>query len=148
MQDAQRGFGKIADAGGYTQGVFEIEVGHQFSAAHAVSIGGVMEEIHGHNWVVRVAIRGESLDSEDLLVDFHAIEAVLKASLFPFEGRTMNGIPPFDRLMPTAERLAELVGSQVGQGLAEGCSIAWVSVEEAPGCIARWYPPMGGSETR
>lgn len=107
-----------------------------------------MEEIHGHDWVARVAIRGNRLDSEDLLVDFHALEADLRSVLSPYEGRTMNGVPPFDRLMPTAERVAELVGTGLMGTLADGCSLAWVSVEEAPGCIARWYPPADGQETR
>ena len=105
-----------------------------------------MEELHGHDWVVRVAIRGVQLDSEDLLVDFHALEASLRAVLAPFEGRTMNGVPPFDRLMPTAERVAELVGTGLAGNLAEHCSLAWVSVQEAPGCIARWFPPNNDLE--
>ncbi|MCH2161452.1 MAG: 6-carboxytetrahydropterin synthase [Phycisphaerales bacterium] len=126
--------------------MFEIEVGHRFSASHAVSIGGVMEEIHAHDWMVRVAIRADSLDSEDLLVDFHAVEASLRVSVEPFEGRTMNGIPPFDRAMPTAERLAELVGEAMTRTLDKGQSIGWVSVEEAPGCIARWYPMTHDTE--
>ncbi len=120
--------------------MFEIEVGHRFSAAHAVSVGGVMEEIHGHDWGVRVAIRGPRLDDEDLLLDFHALEAALHESVAPFSGRTMNGVPPFDAVHPTAERVAEHVGRSVVGAVPKGCHLAWISVEEAPGCIARWYP--------
>ena len=87
-----------------------------------------------------VGIRGEKLDSEDLLVDFHDIETALRDSVEPFSGRTMNGIPPFDEILPTAERVAELVGLKISPVLAPGVTLAWVSVEEAPGCIARWYP--------
>ena len=136
-----------ASLGGYTQRVFELEVGHRFSAAHAVSINGVMEELHGHDWHVRVGIRGRRLDSEDLLVDFHEVETALRDCVEPFSGRTMNGIPPFDEIMPTAERIAELVGLKILPVLASGVTLAWVSVEEAPGCIARWYPADPGLES-
>ncbi len=120
--------------------MFELEVGTRFSAAHAVSVGGVMEELHGHDWGVRVLIRGPRLDHEDLLVDFHLVEKALEAAVAPYRGRTMNGTPPFDRCHPTAERLAEHVARTLAPAIPEGCTLAAVSVEEAPGCIARYLP--------
>ena len=98
-----------------------------------------MEELHGHDWRVRVAIRGPRLDAEDLLLDFHALESALRDAVAPFSGRTMNGVPPFDHVHPTAERLAEHVGTTLAGAIPAGCDLVWVSVEEAPGCIARWY---------
>lgn len=120
--------------------MFEIEVGHRFEATHAVSVDGEMEDLHCHNWEVRVALAGAQLDSEHLLVDFHAVERSLEASVRPFTGGTMNGTPPFDRMLPTAERVAEFVGQQIIRSLPSGVAVRWVSVEEAPGCIARWFP--------
>ena len=120
--------------------MFEIEVNHRFSAAHRVSVGGVMEELHGPDWRVTVVLAGPRLDEEDLLLDFHALESSLKASVEPFSGRTMNGVPPFDRVHPTAERLAGHVGSGLAAAVPEGSRLVSVSVEEAPGCIARWIP--------
>ena len=127
------GLGSIAS-------MFEIEVNHQFSAAHQVSVGGVMEELHGHDWRVTVVLAGPRLDEEDLLLDFHALERSLVASVEPFAGRTMNGVPPFDRVHPTAERLAEHVGMVLGPTVPAGSRLVSVSVREAPGCIARWIP--------
>ncbi|MCP4837117.1 MAG: 6-carboxytetrahydropterin synthase QueD [Phycisphaera sp.] len=120
--------------------MFEIEVSHRFSAAHQVSVGGVMEELHGHDWKVTLVISGPRLDDEDLLLDFHALEASLKAALEPFAGRTMNGVPPFDRVHPTAERVAEHVGMVVDPSIPAGSRLVSVAVQEAPGCIARWIP--------
>ena len=45
------------------------------------------------------------------------------------------------------ERIAELVGRKISPVLASGVTLAWVSVEEAPGCIARWYPADPGLES-
>ena len=120
--------------------MFEIEVSQRFSAAHAVSVGGVMEDLHGHDWRVTVVVRGEALDDEDLLVDFHLVEEALREAVAPFVGRTMNGTPPFDRVHPTAERLAEHVGIVVGGRIPADRCLVSVAVEEAPGCIARWLP--------
>lgn len=124
----------------YTRPMFEIEVSHRFSAAHAVTVGGIPEELHGHDWRVTITIQGPDLDHEDLLVDFHAVESSLKTAISPFAGRTMNGVPPFDVIHPTAERLAEFVAGVVHPNIPSGCRIASVAVEEAPGCIARWLP--------
>ena len=121
--------------------MFEIEVSQRFSAAHAVSVGGVMEELHGHDWRVTLLLRGATLDQEDLLVDFHLVEQALREAISPFAGRTMNGTPPFDRVHPTAERVAEHVGGVVRDRMPEGCGLVSVAVEEAPGCIARWLAP-------
>jgi len=120
--------------------MFELEVGTRFSAAHAVSVGGVMEELHGHDWGVRVVIRGPRLDHEDLLVDFHLVEQALEAAVAPYRGRTMNGTPPFDRCHPTAERLAEHVARTLAPAIPDPCTLVSVAVEEAPGCIARHLP--------
>ena len=35
------------------------------------------------------------------------VGTALHESVAPFSGRTMNGVPPFDSVHPTAERLAE-----------------------------------------
>lgn len=99
-----------------------------------------MEELHGHDWKVTLVISGPRLDDEDLLLDFHALEASLKAALEPFAGRTMNGVPPFDRVHPTAERVAEHVGMVVDPAIPTGSRLVSVAVQEAPGCIARWIP--------
>jgi 6-pyruvoyltetrahydropterin/6-carboxytetrahydropterin synthase len=96
--------------------------------------------LHGHDWRVTLTIQGSELDHEDLLVDFHAVETSLRTAISPFSGRTMNGTPPFDVVHPTAERLAEFIAGAVHPEIPPGCRIASVAVEEAPGCIARWYP--------
>ncbi len=106
-----------------------------------MTVGGVREELHGHDWRVTVTLRGPRLDEEDLLVDFHLVEALLRDVVSPFSGRTINGTPPFDRLHPTAERIAEYVAIGIGPGVPPACEIVSVTVEEAPGCIVRWFPP-------
>ena len=68
-----------------------IAVQRRFTARHAVTIDGVEEEPHAHDWHVQVEVRGE-LDDEGLLIAFHLLERALGArpcavAPVPFHGR-------------------------------------------------------------
>lgn len=118
--------------------MFELSVGRTFSAAHAIVIRGVRESMHGHDWRATVTVRGEALDDDGLVCDFHALERTLEEAVAPFRNRTLNQVPPFDRVNPTAENIAEFVALEVAQRLPPGVTVRSVEIEEAPGCIARW----------
>jgi 6-pyruvoyltetrahydropterin/6-carboxytetrahydropterin synthase len=121
--------------------MYELSVETEFAAAHAISIGGEMEPLHGHHFRVRATLRGEALDGEGLLCDFHAFERRLDAAVDPFRGRTINGVPPFDALPPTAELLARHLHEAISAGLPAGVRLVEVAVGEAPGCTATYRPP-------
>jgi 6-pyruvoyltetrahydropterin/6-carboxytetrahydropterin synthase len=118
--------------------MFELTVRRTFAAAHAIVMQGVRERVHGHNWQVVVTVQGAALDSDGLLCDFHALEATLDAAVGPFHNRSLNEVPPFDRVNPTAENVAEFVALEVGRRLPEGVLVRRVEVEEAPGCVAAY----------
>ena len=63
-----------------------------------------------------------------LLVDFHVVETSLKDVVASFSGRTINGVPPFDRLHPTAERIAEHLQARYYANFAMVCYLAEVEV--------------------
>ena len=44
-----------------------ITVEADFSAAHALSIAGIREPIHGHDWHVTARLEGPTLDDDGLL---------------------------------------------------------------------------------
>jgi 6-pyruvoyl-tetrahydropterin synthase len=51
--------------------MFEVTVEQTFAAGHALrNYHGKCEDVHGHNYRVRVTVEGEQLDSTGLLVDF------------------------------------------------------------------------------
>ncbi|MGH9527259.1 MAG: 6-pyruvoyl trahydropterin synthase family protein, partial [Terriglobales bacterium] len=55
--------------------VFEVTVEETFSAGHALrGYRGKCENPHGHNYRVRVQLRGEALDAVGLLEDFAHIK--------------------------------------------------------------------------
>lgn len=131
--------------------MYELTVQGEFCAAHAIVIAGEREPVHGHNFRVVAAVRGERLDGEGLLVDFHAVEAALREVLGAWNNRDLNGTPPFDKVNPTAELIARTVYEQLAAKLDArgvlreelGARLVWVSVTEAPGCAVRYEPAAG-----
>ena len=128
----------------YSPPMFRLHVDCEFPAAHAISIRGVMEEMHGHHFRVRATIEGPRLDGDGLLCDFHDLEQRLARAIDPFRNRTLNGVPPFDRTSPTAEAIARHLFEAVAPQLPAGVRLVEVSVGEAPGCTATY---LGATET-
>lgn len=122
----------------------ELTVQTEFSAAHAIAIGGRREPVHGHNWRVQAHIAGPRLDEDGLLCDFHLVEAHLQEIVNPLHNRNLNETPPFDATNPTAERVAQHIAERLTETLADrlpaGVRVSQVSVTEAPGCAAVFRP--------
>ncbi|MDZ4754608.1 MAG: 6-carboxytetrahydropterin synthase [Phycisphaerae bacterium] len=120
--------------------MFLLEIATEFCAAHAIVIGGAREALHGHNFHVTVTVAGEQLDNEGLLCDFHAVERSLEQIITPFRDGNLNTTPPFDRVNPTAERIAHHIGVALGVMLPPAVHVASVRVTEAARCAAIYRP--------
>lgn len=120
--------------------MFELTVRTEFCAAHAIVIKGEREPVHGHNWRVTVTVAGDALDEDGLLCDFHDLEANLAKIIAPLQNADLNTTPPFDRINPTAERVAQHIGEELAKTLPTGVRLERASVTEAPGCEATWRP--------
>lgn|SRR5690606_7961978 len=118
--------------------MFELTIEGEFCAAHAIVIRGEREPMHGHNWHVTLSVAGDALDEDGLLCDFHVVEQSLRDVIGQFHNRSLNETPPFDRVNPTAERVAEHIGRTVGATLPAGVRMVSCRVTEAPGCAAVW----------
>ncbi len=123
--------------------MFELSVQREFCAAHAIVINGHREPTHGHNFRVTAVVRGAKLDHNDLVCDFHAIERELDGIVGRFNNANLNETSPFDRVNPTAERIAEHIATALSAHLPKGATLARVSVTEAPGCVATYLPENG-----
>jgi 6-pyruvoyltetrahydropterin/6-carboxytetrahydropterin synthase len=131
-------------------GVFEISVQTEFCAAHAILIQGQREPVHGHNWHVTVTLGGESLDSDGLLCDFHAVETALAEVIAPFRNADLNRTPPFTDVNPSAENVARFIATALQTRLTLGgqAHLRSVRVTEAPGCAATYLLPASGKNDR
>lgn len=125
--------------------MYLVRIERTFSAAHAIAMRGTQEELHGHDWRVEATVAGPSLDADGLLVDFHALERSLESIIGHFRNRNLNTTPPFDRVNPTAELVAQFIATQLAASLPAGVRVHAVSVGEAPGCTATYSSPFPGA---
>lgn len=91
-----------------------------FAAAHAIR-GHTRgcQNLHGHNYRVRVHLCAEQLDALGMVLDFADLKAVMKQILDPFDHHVINDLPPFDRVNTTAELISEHVFREVERHLRE-----------------------------
>jgi 6-pyruvoyltetrahydropterin/6-carboxytetrahydropterin synthase len=122
--------------------MYEISVDYSFASGHALrGYKGKCENVHGHNYKVRVAVAGEKLNSTGLLIDFIDLRAALKALAERLDHRFMNDIPPFDQLNPSAENLAKYFCDGLDPQVREhGIRVSSVTVWETDTTSATYFP--------
>ncbi|MBN2082833.1 6-carboxytetrahydropterin synthase QueD [bacterium] len=89
-----------------------------FAAAHFLrEYHGACEQLHGHNYRVRVYATCDELDAEGMVLDFTALKQAIQEVIGRFDHRLLNEIPPFDELNPTLELLARHICDAVAARL-------------------------------
>ncbi|MGB7159487.1 MAG: 6-carboxytetrahydropterin synthase [Tepidisphaeraceae bacterium] len=118
---------------------FEITTTRHFSASHQLVLyDGSLEPLHGHNWVVRVAVTAAKLDSIGVVMDFHALERLVDEIVVPMHNRHLNDLPAFKTMNPSAENVAVHVGRELK--LPNHVTLRSVTVWETPENSAAYYP--------
>ncbi len=111
--------------------MFEVSVEETFAAGHALrNYHGKCENVHGHNYRVRVVIEGEQLDAAGLLVDFVELKRIMRGIIERLDHTFLNDIPPFTELNPSAENMARYFYQEMGNGLGGGSRTNPVRVAE------------------
>jgi 6-pyruvoyltetrahydropterin/6-carboxytetrahydropterin synthase len=113
-----------------------------FSAAHAIR-GHTRgcENLHGHNYRVRIHVRASELDALGMVIDFADLKTVAQEVLGPFDHRVINEIPPFTERNTTAELLSEFVFREVARRLDDArLQVAKVEVWENDSACAIFEP--------
>ncbi len=88
--------------------MYRIAKDFRFSAAHFIrGHTGGCENLHGHNYRVRVEVAAGELDALGMVLDFADLKAVMEEIAGPFDHAVVNDIPPFDERNTTAELLSE-----------------------------------------
>ncbi len=126
--------------------MFEVTVEKTFAAGHALrGYRGKCENPHGHNYRVRLTLRGTELDSVGLLYDFVRLKSMLREISERLDHQFMNDIAPFDVLNPSAENLAKYFYQETERRLSEqrpanGVRVASVTVWETDTTTATYTP--------
>lgn len=87
--------------------MFQVRVEDNFAAAHfLVNYHGKCENLHGHNYRVRVFAEGTELDEGGMLLDFGVLKKTLKKVLDRIDHSLLNENKAFTEIEPSAELIA------------------------------------------
>lgn len=78
-----------------------------FSASHSIAGVEKCERNHGHNWVVHVVCKAETLNDMGMVIPFADIKPFERWVDEQVDHRNLNDLPPFTRITPTTEHVAE-----------------------------------------
>lgn len=124
--------------------MFEVSVEETFAAGHALrGYKGKCENVHGHNYRVRLTLEGANLDQAGLLCDFVHLKQVMRGVIESLDHRFLNDQPPFDVINPSAENIAKYFYEQAAEELrqaANGARLASVTVWESDSTAATYRP--------
>jgi len=115
---------------------FTVRVSARFEAAHFLrEYRGISEPLHGHSYKVEadLAAREGGVDSDAIAVDFVSARHKLEALAKTLDYGCINDVPPFDRINPSAENIAEWFARELGSAVAgENAVIQAVTIWEGP----------------
>jgi 6-pyruvoyltetrahydropterin/6-carboxytetrahydropterin synthase len=124
--------------------MFEVSVDETFSSGHALrGYKGKCENVHGHNYKVRVTLAGPELDSIGLLYDFVHLKQAIQGVIRTLDHRFLNDFAPFDTVNPSAENIARHIYEEISKQMKtvpNGAEISHVTVWETDVTSATYRP--------
>ena len=90
--------------------MFSLKVEGSFSSAHNLrGYKGKCEDLHGHNWRVKITVESAELDEIGMLLDFKYLKKKLNAVLDDLDHKYLNKLAFFKRVNPTSENIAKYI---------------------------------------
>ena len=85
--------------------MYEVRKRLEISAAHYLKLDyeSKCANLHGHNWIIDVYLRSETLNSNGMIMDFSHIKKKIQDK---FDHKVINDVVDFN---PTAENLAKYI---------------------------------------
>lgn len=115
--------------------MFVVSVQAHYDSAHFLrNYHGKCEKMHGHRYVVELALATEQLDEAGIAFDFVDIKKNLRAIADHLDHENLNELPPFTELEPSAENQARYIYDEMKSRLPAEMSAAilYVKVWETP----------------
>lgn len=100
----------------------------EVSGAHKLKLNyeSKCEQLHGHNWIIKIYCKSEQLDENGMVIDFTHIKKKISEKL---DHKYLNDILDFN---PTAENIAKWIADVIGDKCYK------VEVQESEGNIATY----------
>jgi 6-pyruvoyltetrahydropterin/6-carboxytetrahydropterin synthase len=94
--------------------MFEVSVEETFAAGHALrGYRGKCENLHGHNYKIRVTLAGDTLNPIGLLYDFKDLKAITNEVIDRLDHQYLNDLEPFREVNPSAENMARYIYREI-----------------------------------
>ena len=107
--------------------MFIVKKRMEIAGAHRLNLNyeSKCANLHGHNWIVTVWCKSQTLDANGMVIDFTHIKREVQDKL---DHKFLNDVVPFN---PTAENIAKWVCEQIPHCYR-------VSVQESEGNVATY----------
>ncbi len=100
--------------------LYEVFKEARISGAHRLrDYKGPCENLHGHNWRVRLYVGAYELNGVGMVIDFKVLKDALNEVCDRFDHTYLNEISPFDDLNPTAENICRYIFEEVDQRIRD-----------------------------
>jgi 6-pyruvoyltetrahydropterin/6-carboxytetrahydropterin synthase len=115
--------------------MFVVSVQAHYDSAHFLrNYHGKCERMHGHRYVVELALHSNELDQAGIAFDFVIVKKHLRDLADRLDHENLNELAPFDEIEPSAENQARYFFEEMTRLLPAGMSAAilYVKVWETP----------------
>jgi 6-pyruvoyltetrahydropterin/6-carboxytetrahydropterin synthase len=128
--------------------MYTVSVQAHYDAAHFLrNYDGKCKHLHGHRYVVEVALQTPELDQAGMAFDFVDLKRELRELANRLDHVNLNEVPPFTEIESTAENQARYFFDELRRRLPEALrdGLLYARVSESPGQWAQYGPtPQGG----
>jgi 6-pyruvoyltetrahydropterin/6-carboxytetrahydropterin synthase len=121
--------------------MYVVSVQAHYDSAHFLrNYKGKCENLHGHRYVVEVALQSEELNEAGLAYDFVDVKKHLRALADGLDHQNINDLPPFDEIEPSAENQARFFFDQLKERLPDGMkdALLYTRIWETPTQFAQY----------
>ncbi len=120
--------------------MFELSVLGYFEAAHRlIEYDGKCENLHGHNYKVKLTIKVDKLDGIDLGIDFGRLKDDLKKVTDLFDHKFLNELSDFGGHNPSAEIIGKVIYEKVKEASQNDYLVSSVTVWETDNSSSTYY---------
>jgi 6-pyruvoyltetrahydropterin/6-carboxytetrahydropterin synthase len=115
--------------------MYVVSVQAHYDSAHFLrNYQGKCERLHGHRYVVELALAARGLNESGIAFDFVDIKRELRALADRLDHENLNDLEPFDEVEPSAENQARYFYEELKRRLPEPMAdaIMYVRVWETP----------------
>lgn len=115
--------------------MYVVTVEAHYDSAHFLrNYHGKCERLHGHRYVVELALTSETLNDAGISFDFVEIKRHLRERADYLDHNNINDLPPFDVIEPSAENQARFFHDEMKRLLppAMAAAVFYVKVWETP----------------